>query len=642
MSLSKKHLNQHLQKNRSAEIRQFIALNQQVFAELLTFIDFAEKFTLGFVEVNFIPDIDLLIEGLQINPECKNIQFCVINLSDENLRFLRDEIVKVLSKVQVEANKKLVLILRGLEKSIGVFENYPPVLQDLNFVRDAYKKVVPHPILLILPDYAITRVAKFAPDFWAWNSGIFRFKTPERTKEHALNQIRNIENIFNRSEPQDNLERIDLLERLLMEYKPTGCDVSEGNILRYSNILQQLGVVYLKQRMPEKARLHLEEAEKIAPKIGDSRFEAEVLNDLGRTYYQQRQFETAITYHQKSLNIAQNIKDSFLEAAALFYLGNAYLELRQFAKAEEFYQQCLEIYEQLNESYNCASTYHQLGNVAYQQRQFENALQYYLKALKIYEDALDLYNAASVYHNLGNVAFEQRQFEQARQYYLKALKIKKDVGNLYNAASDYHQLGMLAQQQQQFDEARQYYLKALKIFEDALDLYNAATVYHQLGIVAEEQKQFEQAQQYHFKALKIREDTGNFYSAAHSYHQLGMISEEQQQFEQAISYYQKAFGIYEKFQDWYWASSTLDKWGRLLEAQSKFSEALPIYIYALVIDINHNKDWISSDIDDLARMLRVLGENEFDAIWHEVMGEECLGELREAIWAARDRLDEEG
>jgi tetratricopeptide (TPR) repeat protein len=66
---------------------------------------------------------------------------------------------------------------------IGVFGDYPPVLQDLNFVRDAYKTSVPHPILFFLPDYAITRLAKFAPDFWAWRSAVFRFHTDRATLE---------------------------------------------------------------------------------------------------------------------------------------------------------------------------------------------------------------------------------------------------------------------------------------------------------------------------------------------------------------------------------------------------------------------------------------------------------------------------
>ena len=75
----------------------------------------------------------------------------------------------------VKTDRKLVLVVQGLEATIGTdgVGAYPPVLQDLNFIRDAYRQSVPHPLLFVLPDYAITRVSQYAPDFWAWSSGLF-------------------------------------------------------------------------------------------------------------------------------------------------------------------------------------------------------------------------------------------------------------------------------------------------------------------------------------------------------------------------------------------------------------------------------------------------------------------------------------
>ncbi len=342
MNSSKKLSKPPFHSNANSEIGHFLAVNQEIFAELLTFIDFAEKFTIGFVEVNFPPDVDILIEALKINPECREILFEVLNFDDENLRFLRDEIIKKLPNIEIQPNKKLVLIVRGLEKSIGVFGDYPPVLQDLNFVRDAYKRTVPHPILFILPDYAVTRLAKFAPDFWAWRSGVFRFQTPEVTKEYAIEQTLNSEKPIDRLEIPEKQERIDLLQRLLMEYKPTGNQVTAENLPSYSNILHQLGVAYLSQRNPIKAREYLEAATGIAQNNNDSLFQAEVLNSLGKSYYQERQFNKAITFYQESLSISQKLQNRRGEIAALLRLGNAYLELRQFEQARTLYHQCLE------------------------------------------------------------------------------------------------------------------------------------------------------------------------------------------------------------------------------------------------------------------------------------------------------------
>ena len=471
MNSSRKPSNPHSQHNLSSEIGPFLTLNQEIFAQLLTFVDFAEKFTIGFVEINFPPDAEILVEALKTNPECRDIQFVNMNFSDANLRFLRDEILKVLPTIEIEPNKKLVLIVEGLEKSIGVYGDYPPVLQDLNFVRDAYKRTVPHPILFILPDYALTRLAKFAPDFWAWQSGMFQFQTSQITKDYAINETQNTERIIDRLEPPEKQERIDLLHRLLMEYKPTGHHPTGENLRNCSNILHQLGVAYLSKNEPIKAREYLEEAEKIANEFQDSTFYAEVLNTLGDSYSQQRQFDTAIAYYQKSLSISQQLQNPRSEIAALFKLGNAYLDLRQFTQATTFYQQCLEIEQQIGDRYSQAGIYHNLGMVAQDLRKFEEARRNYQQALAIKIEFSDRYSQASTHHNLGIVAQDLREFEEARRNYQQALAIFIEYGDRHSQASTYGQLGRLAEAEENYAEARFNLQTALEIYVEYKDEY---------------------------------------------------------------------------------------------------------------------------------------------------------------------------
>ncbi|NJN39280.1 MAG: hypothetical protein HC790_12155, partial [Acaryochloridaceae cyanobacterium CSU_3_4] len=203
----------------------FLVHNQPEFAELLTFLDFAEGLTIGFADVNFAADADVLIEALKNHPACADIRFEVLNFSKQpDLRFLRDAILGRLAKTdpKTDSQQKRVLVVRGLEAAIGNEERgkYPPVLQDLNFVRDAYRWSLPYPILFILPDYAITRIAKYAPDFWAWRSGIFIFKMQAKTRETLKNQVFDAPEPFIASE--ENQAQIDQLKRLLMEYHPAG------------------------------------------------------------------------------------------------------------------------------------------------------------------------------------------------------------------------------------------------------------------------------------------------------------------------------------------------------------------------------------------------------------------------------------
>jgi tetratricopeptide (TPR) repeat protein len=283
---------------------------------------------------------------------------------------------------------------------------------------------------------------------------------------------------------------------------------------------------------------------------------------------------------------------------------------------------------------NIAGTYHYLGMVAQEQRRFEEAMAFYNKALKIFEDAGDFYSAAGTYHNLGRVAEERRRFDDAIDFYNKALQIYEDAGDFYSAAREYHHLGTVAQEQGRFEEAINFYKTALKIFEDAGDFYSAAKVYHQLGMVAQEQRRLEEAIAFYKTALQIKEDKGDFYSAASDYHNLGRVAEEQGDFDTAVAYFQKAFTATSAVNDWRQASSNLTAWGETLEAQSNWTEAEKIYIRALAIDIEHNSELVDSDLKNLGRVFKQLGDSQFQVIWREFTGDECPGEWFSAIQKA--------
>jgi tetratricopeptide (TPR) repeat protein len=323
--------------------------------------------------------------------------------------------------------------------------------------------------------------------------------------------------------------------------------------------------------------------------------------------------------------------------------ANEALAVADLEEAGAIYQEILDELISLNNpsvNQKIAGFNYNLGYIAESQGRFDEAIVFCQKALQIFEDAGDSYNTATVYHQLGVVAHQQRRFDEAIVFCQKALQIFEDMGDSYMAANEYHQLGVVAQEQRCFDEAMAFYRKALQIFKDIGDSYNAAIVYHQLGMVAQEQQRFDEAIAFYRKALQIFEDTGNLYKAADVYHQFGMVAQQQRRFDEAAAFYQKAFEIVQQFQDWRKASSTLSHWSNLLKTQEKWAEALQIYIHAFTIDFEHNEQWVSGDIRNLGRMLKIMGESQFEAVWREVKGEECPEELRSAIQAASEENEE--
>ena len=118
-------------------------------------------------------------------------------------------------------------------------------------------------------------------------------------------------------------------------------------------------------------------------------------------------------------------------------------------------------------------------------------------------------------------------------------------------------------------------------------------------------------------------------------------SQEEENFYSAIAYFQKAFSAKNIAEDWHTSSIILNSWAQILEAQKNWIEATEKYINVLASGIEYNQEWIYYLIRHLGRMLNKLGESQFETVWREVTGEDLEGELREAIWTARDNLKTE-
>jgi tetratricopeptide (TPR) repeat protein len=435
----------------NSEIEKFLTLNQQSLAELLTFIDFAdEKLTIGFVEINFAKDRDALIEILHNHPQCQEIQFQIWNFSKE-LRFVRDAIVEKLAVIKIEDNKKLVVIIIGLEKSIGMFGEYPPVLQDLNFVRDAFTTSIPHPILLFLPNYALTRLGKYAPDFWDWRAGVFHFKTDEKTKNYAIDQTLNSDKIRGTLKLAERQERIDLLERLLMEYSPDNNHKASVDVHRCINILQELGIAYRSIGEVKKAEYFLIKAlELVDEKQELAQNKSSISYNLGSLYNNLGQVEKAIALYNQSLELTERIGNLQGKAATLHQLAIIYANRGQVEKAIALHNQSLELFERIGNLQGKAATLHQLAIIYANQGDVDEAIALHNHSLEIFERIGNLQGKAATLHCLAIIYANRGDVDEAIVLFQKSLEINERIGNVHGKAMNLWWLGGLAEQQGDF------------------------------------------------------------------------------------------------------------------------------------------------------------------------------------------------
>jgi tetratricopeptide (TPR) repeat protein len=314
------------------EKSQFLSQNQQQLTKLLSFIDFAEGFTLGFIEVNSDRELDWVIDYLK-HKNLENYQLLVLSFPEPDLRFLLDDICQKLTQENLKKDKKPIIFIKDLEQSIGSYRKYPPILQDLNFVRDLYPHHLPYPLLFCLPSYAITRLAKFAPDFWAWKSEIFRFQSIIQPKDH-LSPIPDLLNyqLHRLYKTPETESRIQLLNNFFQEYSQSH---KPQDLPTFLTILNQLGIAYYKQGELGKAEHYLREALDLIqdnPSLDSAK--GDILYDLGNAYGSQGQYQEAIASYEQALAIRRDIGDRRGEADCLTNLGVAYGSQGQYQEAD--------------------------------------------------------------------------------------------------------------------------------------------------------------------------------------------------------------------------------------------------------------------------------------------------------------------
>jgi tetratricopeptide (TPR) repeat protein len=554
---------------------QFLAINQQSLASLLTFVDFAEDLTIGFIEIDREQERDWIVEWLIESPECQDVDFLVLTYNDPNLRFLLDEILTSLSQQDLQKTKKLVLIIKGLEYSISHTE-YPPILQNLNFVRDAFVDAVPYPILFCLPSYQITSIAKFAPDFWAWKSGSFKFESIEQesipisiggfpVKYFPIKTV---------PEPQS---RIELLERLL-EY--TASSSLDRDLSTMVSIREQLGSFHRSRQEWVKAEKYLRQALDIINKNPSLSIKTtNLLIDLADIYLKKMEYEKAVEIYEHILVLDRDRLSPHELAEINNNLGLVYVDILEGNKSENiedainyFETALIHTAEELNQ--NWATIQYNLGN-AYVARikgdrsdNLEQAIKYYQVAMRVRTETDFPIDWAATQHNLATAYQERIQGDKAENlelaidYYQATLRVYSQTNSPFNWAATQYNLGNVYCNRIRGDKAKNlelaigYYQVALRVRTEtdfpidwAATQHNLATAYQE-RIQGDRAENLEMAIEYCQAALRVYTKTDFPFNWAMAQNNLGLTytqrinGEKTENIKKAIECYQNALKIY--------------------------------------------------------------------------------------------------
>lgn len=412
----------------NASTSPLIQQNQDAFKRLVAFVQVAEGLTIGIVEANFARDLDALLVALQEHPDCETFQFEVLTFADPNLKSLRNAILEALPTLDPEIRKKRVVVVRGLEHSIGMLGDYPPMVQDLNFIRDDLVASLPYPLLLCLPDYAITRLARYAPDFWAWKSGVFRFKSSYASQEYAFKRTLNSAQIQGSLDLSEKQTRINLLQRLLMEDQPSGHQDSIGNLKNRLMILYELGVLYHTQGEIDKAYKTLNTALALTTDKDDLiSGKATILHELGNLCTNQGKNNQAFSFYKESLNLNEQNANLQGKAATLHCMAILYARQGDVDEAFSLYEKSLDIEEKIGDVQGKAATLHQMADIYASQGLGDKAFSLFQESLNIEEKIGDVQGKAATLAMMGQLFIAYGDFATARTHLKESLEILRHL-----------------------------------------------------------------------------------------------------------------------------------------------------------------------------------------------------------------------
>ncbi|HSK72461.1 MAG TPA: tetratricopeptide repeat protein, partial [Pyrinomonadaceae bacterium] len=288
-----------------------------------------------------------------------------------------------------------------------------PFVATLNHSRNSFKKILFCPLILFLPEYALSAIYHGATDFFTIRSGVYLFsakaeETERQIERQVSEEYRQLQGLL----LEERQNRIRTIKDLLAEYQ--SLPVSQRDLEKENHLKEKLADLYEITADYEKAeKLYLEVLD-FARKANDEIFLSHTLNNLALVYESQGKYEEAIKLFTQALEIDEKTigKEHPDYASRLNNLASVYKSQGKYEEAIKLFTQALEIGEKTigKEHPDHAARLNNLAGVYESQGKYEEAIKLYKQALEIGEKtvgkdhpnyATQLNNLAGVYNSQG-------------------------------------------------------------------------------------------------------------------------------------------------------------------------------------------------------------------------------------------------
>jgi tetratricopeptide (TPR) repeat protein len=438
---------------------------QEELSAITRSIQLSRKYYLFFAACNQIEQQQALATEIRANLPTKNIEILCFT---EPITNLLAEI-----KLRLKDKKPDAVFIQGLGNSIssdGIGKENA-VIHALNITRDAFNDTLPCPMYLWLPEYAVVKITRHAPDFFSVRSGVFYFSSTAEQVISDIFQSTSVDWLEISSLPiEEKQKRIKMLEGLLAEYQ--GLQKEKRDRAAERRLKRQLADIYHSISQYRKSIEYVEQALVISREIENRKGESADLSSLGSAYQSLGDNKKALKYYEHALAISREIGNLEGESSDLGNIGSIYRSLGNHQEAIKFHEQALAISRYTNNRQTEEVSLVNLGNTYLKIGDDELAIECYKKALVISNEIGYRSGMESALGNLGNAYSKLGEHKKAIQYHEQALKISQEIG--FKKGEGIH-LGNIGNTYLSLDnkkKAKDYLTKSVKILHE-IDSPNA-------------------------------------------------------------------------------------------------------------------------------------------------------------------------
>jgi tetratricopeptide (TPR) repeat protein len=374
-----------------------------VLDQLERVVRWSEEFQLVFVKCNHPVQQEALRRAFLARLHDKRVLEVV----------LEQPIVSLLNELTIRRDSAAppqAVCVYHLEKSINEQREASPVLGRLNHDRDLLRQAVPATLLLWLPDFALDCIARGAPDFWAWRSGVYEFPTARK--------LWHVESAIALTPETSALFSLPLEDK-------------QKEIARLSELLRTARALPRQGKRERQTAAHLWER-------------------LALLHYSLGERDKAQEFLVKTLTLYQELHDQQGVAGTYHKLGVLAQDRGAYEEALEWYRRSLALSEELGNRADMAISYHQLGMIAQDRGAYEEALEWYRRSLALSEELGNRADMAASYSQIGALFTTCGTPDAAVSWSLRSLLIRMELRSPA-IRTDLH---WLAQQRQQLGDTR--------------------------------------------------------------------------------------------------------------------------------------------------------------------------------------------